>query len=198
MAITTFAELKTALANFSHSNDLTDRLEEFIALCEGDMQARLKLLEFETSATVTITSGSGTLPTGFLAMRSVYWDGNPDRELTYVTPLEYDRLRDHDSGDAYHYTISGSTIRTTPMGSGSVVCTYNARFTALSAGNPSNAILTNFPNAYLYGALLQLAIYTLDDVSMQKYGLLFNSYIDRINQNNEDRKYAGGLVVRAR
>ena len=37
MAITTYAELKTAIANFLARSDLTDRIPEFIALAEARM-----------------------------------------------------------------------------------------------------------------------------------------------------------------
>ena len=35
MAITTFSELKTAVANWLDRSDLTDRIPEFIALAEA-------------------------------------------------------------------------------------------------------------------------------------------------------------------
>lgn len=199
MALTTYTELKAAVADIMVRNDLTTQIVDFIVLAESSMQTKCKMLEAETASTVTITGGSGTLPTGLVSARSVYWDGSPDRELRYVTPEIYDYLRANDSGDGYYYTITGSTIKTTPMGSGSVVITGVIRFSALSGSNATNTILTNFPDAYLYGAAMHGAIFVEDDAKAQKFGLLFNAACDRINQNNEDRKYAGAtLQVRAR
>lgn len=197
MAISTYAELQTAVANTLNRTDMTTRIPEWIALAEAAMQTTIKLMEFEASSTITITSGVGTLPTGFVGMRTVYWDGSPDRELRYVTPELYDYLRANESGDAYYYTISGATIRTTPMGSGSIVGTTLIRFTPL-ATSPTNAILTNFPDAYLYGSCLHGAVYLADDAKAQKFGMLFNAAMERINANNDARKYAGQLQVRAR
>lgn len=198
MTISTYSELTSAVATWSSRNDLTSQIDEFVLLCEADMQTRLKLLEFETTATVTITAGTGSLPAGFLAARSVYWDGDPDRPIQYVTPEKYDDMRVNDSGDGYFYTIVGGSIMTTPMGDGSIVMTHSARFVPLSDANTTNAILTDFPNAYLFGSLLQLALFIEDDAAAQKWGTLYNSVVDRMNRNNEDRKYAGPLVVRAR
>lgn len=198
MALTTYTELKAAVADLANRTDLTTQIVDAIALAEAEMQADCKLLEFETVATVTITSGTGALPTGYVGMRSVYWDGDPDRPIDYITPDRYDAMRASDSGDGYYYTITGSSIKTTPMGSGSIVCTYSARFTALSGSVASNAILTNFPNAYLYGALKHVAIVTDDDAKLQKFGLLFNAEKERINKNNDERKFSGPLVVRSR
>jgi hypothetical protein len=178
---------------------LTDRIPQFVQMCEADMQTRCKLVEFEASATVTITAGVGTLPTDLVAMRSVYWDGSPDYPLEYLTPAQFDAMRGSDTGDGYYYTISGSTIRTTPMGSGSVVLTYNARFTPISASNQTNSIITNYPDAYLFGTMAQAGLYLVDDAMAQKWGALFTNALARINSDNEQRKYAGAtLAVRAR
>lgn len=198
MSITTFAELQTAIASWDKrtgDTGYTAVVPDFIALCEADMQARAKLMEAETTATVTITSGSGTLPTGFVGMRSVYWDGSPDYPLAYITPDAYDQQRSNDTGDGQFYTFSGTTIRTTPMGSGSVVMTYMAKFTPLSVSNTSNTILVNFPDAYLYGSLYQAALWRVDDPAAQKWGALFDKAIERINDNNQDRKYAGSTLA---
>lgn len=199
MALSNYTELKAAVADLINRTDLTNQIVDAVTLCESSLQTNCKMLEAETASTVTITNGSGPLPTGFVSARSVYWDGSPDRELRYVTPEVYDYLRANDSGDAYYYTITGSTIKTTPMGSGSIVITGAIRFTVLSGSNATNTILTNFPEAYLYGSAMHACILTEDDAKAQKFGLLFNAACDRINQNNEDRKYAGStLQVRAR
>lgn len=199
MALATYADLVAKILATPGYDDQTDNTSDFVALAEARIQADAKLLEFETTATVTITSGAGTLPTGFVGMRSVYWDGSPDRPLSYINPEQYDALRGNDSGDGYYYTITGSSIKTTPMGGGSVVCTYSARFTALSSSNTSNAILTSFPDVYLFGSLIYAAVHTKDEADMQKYGHLFNAAMERLNRNNEDRKYAGStLQVRTR
>jgi hypothetical protein len=195
----TYATLQAKVVDLLHRTGETAieaLAPDWIGYAEAEMQTRIKLLEFEAQSTVTITSGAGTLPTGYLGMRSVYWDGIG--ALKYIEPDAYDALRANDSGEAYYYTIRGAQILTTPMGSGSVVCTYLARFTALSDSNTSNAILTSFPDAYLYGALKHASVWTKDDADVQKYGLMFNAACDRINENNAQRKYGNSLAVRAR
>jgi hypothetical protein len=201
MSIGTYSELQTAVASWDHRADTayTTAVPDFIAVCEADLQARAKLVEFEALSTVTITSGSGALPTGFLGARSVYWDGSPDRPITYIPPEQFDDYRVNESGDGYVYTITGSTIKTTPMGSGSVVITGPVKFTALSNSNTTNAILTSYPDVYLYGTLHQAALWRQDDAATQKWLAMFEKAIDRMLVVNEQRKYAGAsLSVRAR
>lgn len=198
---TTYAELQAKVVDLLHrTGDTTVEAlaPDWIGYAESEMQTRIKLMEFETTSTVTITAGSGPLPTGYIGMRSVYWDGDPDHPLTYVTPDVYDSHRFNDSGDGYEYTISGSTIKTSPMGSGSVVCTHLARFTPLSDSATSNAILASYPDLYVYGSLKHASVWTKDDSDVQKYGLMFNAICDRVNEINDQRKYGHALAVRAR
>ena len=110
MAITNYTNLQTEIANWLHRDNLTDEIPDFIALCEATLQVRCKLVEFESTATVTITAGVGTLPTGFVGMRSVYWNDSLAQPLQYITPEQFDAMRSWGDGDTYFYTISGSTI----------------------------------------------------------------------------------------
>jgi hypothetical protein len=195
----TYATLQAKVVDLLHRTGETAieaLAPDWIGYAEAEMQARVKLLEFETRATVTITAGAGTLPTGYMGMRSVSWDGIGT--LEYIEPDAYDALRANDSGEGHYYTVTGAQILTTPMGDGEVDCLYLARFTPLSDSNTSNAILTNFPDVYVYGALKHASVWTQDDAAVQKYGLMFNAACDRINENNAQRKYGNSLAVRAR
>lgn len=194
MSITTYSELKTAIANYIHRNDLTSVLDDFIDQCEAEMQRKIKLLEFETTGTITITAGAGTLPTGFIGARALSWDGAPDRILQYVTPDRLNRINASDPSYVNYYTITGDQIKLANDTDGTVNITYLARFTPLSGSATSNAILTNHPSAYLYGSLMHAAIYAKDFESLPGYKALFEQEINEINRDNQDRKYAGAAL----
>jgi len=199
-APTTYAELQTKIVDLLHrtgDSTIEALAPDWIAYAESEMQMKIKLMEFEASASVTITSGTGSLPTGFVGTRSVYWDDSTDRPLLYINPDAFDALRSEDA-DPVFYTVTGSSLKVSPNDTGTAVMTYLARFTPLSGAAPSNAILTSFPDAYLYGALKHGAVWVEDEAGMQKFGLLFNAACDRINVNNEQRKYGHSLAVRAR
>lgn len=194
MSITTYSELKTAIAAFYNRNDLTSKLDEFIDLCEAEMQRKIKLLEFETTGTVTVTAGSGTLPTGFIGARTLSWDGAPDRILQYVTPDRLERINASDPSYVSYYTITGSSIKFANDTDGTLNITYMARFTPLSDSATSNAILTNHPAAYLYGSMVHAAVYCKDVDGAASYKTLFLDEIDQINRDNQERKYAGASL----
>lgn len=195
MAISTYAELQSLVASRLHRTDLTTEIQDAIRLAEAEMQVDCKLVEFESTATIAVTSGSGSLPANFVGMRSIYWDDDTDHVLTYIPPDVFDSLRNSTGGEPYEYTISGSTLRVTEGATGSAVATYHAKFTALADG--TNSLLTNHPDAYLYGTLKHIAIHTRDTELLQLAGTLFNAAKDRITSNNKDRKHAGPLQVRA-
>lgn len=191
MSITTYTELKAAILDHSHRSDLT--ADDFIDLCESDLQVRAKLIEFEATGTITITAGSGTLPTGLVRTRSVYWDGNNNTPLKYLAPDRFDAVPE--GGNGSFYTITGSTIKTAPNGSGTLGITYSAKFTPLSDSAPTNAILESFPDAYLYGSLFHLYGYTQDDDQQTKYNGLFERAIAKLIRQNNERKYGPSLRV---
>jgi hypothetical protein len=198
MSLTTYSGLQAVIADRLHRDDLTTQIVDAIALAEAEMETDCRLVDFEATATVTITAGVGTMPTGYNGIRSVYWVSSPNHPMDYIPPDRYDSLRAQDSGDGFYYTVSGSTIRTTPMGDGSVVLTYTAHFSPLSTTNTSNTLLTNYPDAYLYGTLKHMALHTQDDAGLQKFGILFNAAKQRIVLDDEHRTYGGSLQVRAR
>lgn len=193
---TTYATLKTEIADFIERNDLTSVVDTFIDLCEAEMQRELKLLSFESSGTVTVTNGEGTLPAGFSAVRSVSWDGLPERQLHYVTPSRLRAVNATDPAFVSFYTITGNVFKVADDSSGTLNLTYMANFTPLSDGNTTNAILTNHPAAYLYGSLVHAAVYCKDFDGGVTYKGLFDAEMQKIKKDNNDKKFAGQLQVR--
>jgi hypothetical protein len=192
---TTYATLKTEVTSFFNRNDLTSDIDSFIDLCEAEMQRELKLLEFETTGTVTVTSGVGTLPTGFLGARSLSWSANPERILTYLTPDKLKTVNASDPSFVSYYTITGDSIKFADDASGTLNITYMARFTPLSDSNTTNAIITNHPGAYTYGTLKHAAIWAKDLEAATGYDTLFKGELASIVRDNKERKYAGAALA---
>lgn len=189
-----YSALKTEIGEFYNRNDLTSVVDTFIDLCEAEMQREIKLLEFETTGTVTVTSGSGTLPTGFVGARALSWSANPDRILTYLTPDKLNTVNASNPSYVSYYTITGDTIKFANDESGTLNITYMARFTPLSDSNTTNAILTNHPGAYLAGSLKYAAIWAKDLPAAEGYQMMFTNELRQIVNDNKDRKYAGAAL----
>ena len=88
MAITTYAELKTAVANFLARSDLTDKIPEFISMAEARMGEELETRSQEKRATATLTGGDAfvSLPTDLRSVHMVKLNTTPTEVLEYYTP----------------------------------------------------------------------------------------------------------------
>ena len=88
MAITTYAELQTAMENFLARTDLTDRLPEFISIAEARMSRELEARSQEKRATATLVADDAfvSLPTDLRSIRMVKLNTTPTEVLEYYTP----------------------------------------------------------------------------------------------------------------
>ncbi len=197
MSFENYTALQAEVLDWSYRTDISARIPSFIRLCESDMQVRCKLVEFEADGTVSIVAGVGTLPTGFTGARVIYWDGDRNRSLSYVTPDRFATL-ENTGGTGLFYTITGTTLKVSPGGDGTVSMTYKARFTPLSDASPNNVLLDNYPDAYLRGSLLQFAMWAQDKERAADEAALFEAAIERIVIDNAAKKWAGPQQVRPR
>lgn len=193
---TTYSELKTEIASFYNRTDLSSVVDTLIDLCESEMQVECKNVEFESTSTVTVTAGVATLPTDWLGGRTAQFLGSTPRTLVYRPPEGINTANAAGIADPLYFTITGSSLKFAEDGDGSVLLTYHAKFTPLSDSATSNAILANFPGAYLFGSLKYAAVYMKDIPGVSGYDALFKEQLDKIKTNNAQRKYSGPLAVR--
>lgn len=197
MAIGTYAELKTAIENWLHrGTSLSSYYDDFIDLCEADLQVRGKLTEWDTTATVSLTSGSGSLPSDFSHAISVTYPSG-DYTIDFIPQVAFDTYAaGGESGEPEYFTIRGSNLLVYPLVTASVTLAYTARFTALSDSATTNSLLTLFPDAYLYGSLVHASDFIKDDNGVQKYTALFEQAVNRVRKYAYDHKFSDGLQMR--
>lgn len=97
MAITTYAELKTAIATWLARDDLTANIPDFIMLFEATAARRLRVRLQKKTVTIYPDAGEATLPTDFAGSVRMVFTGTPDSVLDYVSApqldLQYSTLR---------------------------------------------------------------------------------------------------------
>ncbi len=116
MAITTLAELRTAVAaRYPQASYTTAQIDEGIAIAEARMQRQLRALDMETkSATFSLTAEYTAQPNDFIAVRDFYVNTTPPQQLRLVAP-EY--ITDHyggSTGTPCVYAVVGSNFRFGP------------------------------------------------------------------------------------
>ena len=200
MAISTYAELKTATANWLDRADLTDIIPDFIVLAETRHKRDFKIRRMETRVTANTIADTEyyTLPDDYIAMRNIKLNSDPKTPLEFLTPEIMDRLQAGSStGKPKAYSIKGNNIQLRPLPDGvyEIEISYYKTFAALSDSNTTNDMLTHHPDAYLYATLLEAEPYLQNDkrvtLWLQAYEIAKKAIID----SNERDRHSGTAPV---
>ena len=206
MALSTYAELKTGIANWLNRTDLTDEIsDDFIKLTEADFNAKLRIRAMEQIDTITIDSETETVPTGFISVRSFYILLSSNKyPLEYITPHNMFEIRGGSrSGRPRSYTIESDdeteTFRFGPSPDTSYTgyLSYYKAISALSASNTSNWMLANHPAVYLYGSLFHATNFLggIDPQQVQNWLAMYSTSMERCENNDKQDSYGGAPVV---
>ena len=215
MAINTYATLQTAVANWLDRSDLTDRIPEFIALAEARMNRTLRLSimlnvdETTLGGATALVAGTRdyALPSGYLQMVDFHLRTSPITTLSYLTPENMNRMwAGSQGGKPLAYTIfsdnaSGTPIKSVRLGpSPGSAYDYSIMFykkiDALSDSNTTEQMLTNNPDVYLYGALLEAEPFLMNDQRVGLWLAAFEKAIaDLQEQDNKDRHSGSAMRV---
>ena len=202
MAIGTFAQLKTATANWLDRSDLTDRIPEFITLAEARFNRVLRIRDMETVSTA-ISTVAGTreysLPTRFVQMKEFHLTTDPLTPLAYITPEMMTRMQAGSTKSKPQvFTVIADKVRLGPNPDAVYTTSmlYYQAFAALSDSATTNDMLTNNPDVYLYGTLLEAEPFIMNDERVGLWLAAFDKAVSDIqNQDNKDRHSGSQLRV---
>lgn len=205
MALSTYSELKTSIANFLNRSDLSTEIQDdFIKLTEADFNSKLRVRKMITQSTITIDSETEALPTGFLQVRDFYiLSGSTKYPLRYMTPSQMDQVKGTSvTGIPQAYTILGDTFRFTPKPDSTYTgyINYYKKFDALSDTNTTNFILTDHPAIYLYGSLFHAANFLggVNPQQVQSWTQMYGTALERLELNDREDQFSGSpLQIRS-
>lgn len=195
MALSTFAELKAAIATWTVRGDLTSRMSDIIALAESDIRKDVRVQAMEQYATGTLTGETLAWPAGFLEARRLKV-GNCVQG--YVTPAEY---ADYDQQDTVKpaFTHIGQTIYVLNGASGDAYSLiYWKGFTAFANDSDTNWLLLNAPEVYLWAGCMKVAVVTKDDAGAARWGALYQVAFQKLNARDKAAAASGSpLEIRS-
>jgi len=162
-----YGELKAELSDLLFNQRFIARYDRFTRSFEADANSRLRVLPMEASVLLTTVGGDVALPADYLLWRTVRptLPGSPPvptfhppyDELDYVHPAYlppvgrgFDRL----------FTIEGNTFKVRPVDDrvGAYDFHYYQKIPTLVGNNSnSNWLLTEYPNVYLFGLMVEAA-----------------------------------------
>lgn len=160
-AISSYATLGSALAMYTARADMgaTQTLDWMISEAEQEMNGRLRVRRMLTTVTPTVSSaGVVTLPSDFAGWkRFTARDGTSEWDLALASAEQKAEVQSAyaSEGQPCALVTLGSTSQIWPYDDGvyTYVGLYYARIPALTSSASTNWVVTNFPNAYLYGCL---------------------------------------------
>ncbi len=203
MTITNYTDLQSTISDFLNRDDMAAIVPTLIQLAEEDMNAKIRHWRLENRATAQIDKRYSAIPADFKAPIRLHIEGaNASLEPVSPSIMQDMRMANHDTtGRPKYFAITQGEIELfpTPDATYDLEMYYHAKLTPLSVSNPSNAILANFPSAYLYGALAHSAPYLREDPRLGVWTPLYQNAISAINADSEDAKYnATGLKMKLR
>jgi hypothetical protein len=196
MALDNYADLQSAIGNWLNRQDLTAAIPDFISIAEAQMLRRFQKALFEgvmlpramvaQNANFGIASEYVNLPADFLGVLSFSIDALAV-QLDYVGAQNLVYLKQKRGVTATPdvpgvFTIIGNQFQFLPVPDQSYAGNlfYWQKPAPLSNANPSNWILANHPDVYLYGALTASAPYLMDDARVAVWSGLFSAAMEDV------------------
>ena len=195
-----YGTLKTTLESYLHRDDLTDLIPTFIQLAQSRMTRDLKTHLLQTTGTVSLTGGTATasLPSDYASLISIRvpWQGGV-RTLQQHSLVQnaqvFEELQGSSGSPLYYAIYNNSTLEITPTPESSVdlQIIYQQRLAAFTLDADTDAILTQFPNIYIYASMLEAAPFIQDDDQIAKWGKFYQGEVDSLNKYSEDAQWSG-------
>lgn len=201
MSIATYAELQTAVANFLNRDDLTSIIPTFIDLCEAQLQRDIRHYKMEQRATSTCDTQYTALPGDFLEPIRLHIVGKRKAlQPMSLNEMQDERYKAEDAAGApLFYSLTGAEIEVypTPDDSYTLEMNYYEKIPALTDANTTNWLLTDAPDIYLYGTLMQSAPYLAHDERLAIWAGLYAQATEALNVASRNAKWGGNLRLRA-
>jgi hypothetical protein len=199
LALDTYSGLQTSIAGFLNRSDLISIIPDFITLAESQMHRRFvgrqrqglpipRRMVGRSDATISTSDEYIAVPSDFAGPLSFTLDSDPITVLDY---LDSQNLQEWKASTAAattsgqpprFYAVVGGEFQLYPIADQDYTgeLTYIKRVAALTDTNTTNWVLADYPDAYLYGALVQSAPYLKDDGRLEVWGTLFTAALDDI------------------
>jgi len=202
VAITTYSELKSSIADFLNRSDLTSVIETFIDLGEAQMNRDVRHWEMENRVDGVQDSGDKFMqfPRDWLEtirFQVKTTNGVDTLDLTSVASISDKRQAANDEAGTprfYAHVRGEFELFPTPDEETDFELLYYQRIPSLSDSNPSNWLLEYAPDIYLYGSLMHSAPYLQEDERVAVWAQMYSAAVQNLNAQSERVKNSGSGI----
>jgi hypothetical protein len=196
MAITTYSELKSAIADFLNRDDLTSVIPTFITLVEDQINRDLRHWEQQKRVTTTLDERYEYIPNDWIETVSMTLDTGRPLRLASRYDMAAMREKDDVAGEPAYYTHDSGQFEfyPTPDDSYTLTVTYTARIYPLSDTDDTNWLLSKYPAIYLYGAMVHASAYLKDSESIAMHSAMYQQAIDAAQREGSKAQVSGSSL----
>jgi len=199
--ITSYATLKSTIADYLNRADLTSQIETFIQFAEADLNSRLRCREQIVRSRATSDAEFVAVPNDWLEAINLHIVGGK-QPLRYITLDEADIVNSeqlYTSPNFYSLMNGAIEIIPAPAGDIDIEMIYYAKIASLSDVTTTNWLLTKSPDVYLYGALTHAAPFLMDDQRMPVFAQVYATRLQALQNESEKALHSGSpLIARTR
>lgn len=191
MALATYSDLKSTIADYLNRADLTSVIPTFITLAEAKFNRELRLRDMLTRAEATSNNEYVALPSDFLEAYILELNMEniaAQQPLAFVGPNEAKSLKANKIINKVRYftLIDGAfELLPAPTDNVDLLLTYYAKIPALSDSQTTNWLMTKSPDLYLYSSVLEATPYLKNDERLQIWAAARQQVMDAMNIESE-------------
>lgn len=197
----TYSGLSASVASWMNRTDLAAVIPDFVTIVESRIARDLRLRNQIVTSNLSATGGVQTvaLPADWLEFENltVTLTGTADTPLQYLTIEQMDAKYPNggSTGRPFVYTIEGPNILlgTPPDLAYTIGVLYYARFPSLVTA-ATNWLMVNFPNVYLYGAMREAALFTMNDERAGHWDALYTKTVKDVQDIDDQAAHSGSAL----
>lgn len=188
-----YEQLKAVIAEFANRQDLESMIPTFIQLTEARLKRDLRDVTRMTERAEAMVHGEYfPLPCDWVETVKVIADS---QVLRLADSFNIERV-ELSGGPKYYRHVGDQMQLLPPAGEEPVrfVMEYIAFPDGLSDENPTNWVLTDYPDIYIYGAMLQIAPFLHDDARVPLWSQAYGEAISAANISSQKAKASGSAL----
>jgi hypothetical protein len=195
--VTDIGTLKAEIAAYLYDrSDLTAQIPNFIDMAQKRLFRVLQCQENEKLASGTLPANEYALPADYKALRYILVN---DKPMESVSDIELrSRLKNQPGNgepSAFSRIDTKWIFHPPPDDTYDINLYYYADLSSdVTSDVATNAVLTAYPDLYVWGSLLMAAPYLNEDNRIGTWKALYDDTLQTINERTFDQEYSGSNI----
>ena len=200
MAITSYTTLISAAKTYLNRSDISDdQIKEFISLAEASFNRVLRTRNQIKRSTSDVSTQFVTMPTDLLELYNIQLNSDPIVRLEQVSLSALDTLKSQSTttGKPRYFAITGSDLEfyPSPDTTYEIEVIYFSTITPLATDAETNFLITNHPDIYCFGTLVQAEPWLMNDERIGVWGAFLGKAIEELRISDERSQTESGTIV---